>query len=114
MRPPPARGARGGAVRRARRVWGEPMPIRAEQVLPGPAYFVREERFQRGDTLGGFLSRLGIADAEGARLVRLRALHQLRPGLLVRAEVGASGAPRMLSFLTGRETLVQIIAEGDE
>jgi murein DD-endopeptidase MepM/ murein hydrolase activator NlpD len=92
----------------------EPMPIRPEQVLPSPAYFVREERFQRGDTVAGFLSRLGIADLEATRLGRLRAIHQLRPGLLVRAEVSAAGAPKNLSFLTGRETLVQVVAEGDE
>jgi len=92
----------------------EPMTIRAEQVLPGPAYFVREERFQRGDTLGSFLARLGLTDADAARLARLRGLHLLRPGLMVRAEVSSAGAPRSISFLTGRETLLQVVAEGDE
>jgi murein DD-endopeptidase MepM/ murein hydrolase activator NlpD len=92
----------------------ESMPIRAEQVLTSPAFYVREERFQRGDTLAGFLSRLGIAEAEVARLIRLRPMHQLRPGSFLRAEVSAEGAPRLLSFLTARDTLMQIAAEGAE
>lgn len=90
----------------------EAMPIRAEQVLASPAFYIREERFQRGDTLAGFLSRLGIANAEVARLGRLRALQLLRPGVFVRAEVNSDGAPRILSFLTGRDSLMQIVAEG--
>src|SRR4051812_9953009 len=65
----------------------ETMPIRAEQVLASPAFYIREDRFQRGDTLAGFLSRLSIGNAEVARLARLRALQLLRPGTLVRAEV---------------------------
>lgn len=92
----------------------ESMPIRAEQVLPSPAFYVRDERFQRGDTLAGFLSRLGVAEAEIARLIRLRPMQQLRPGSFLRAEVSAEGAPRLLSFLTARDTLVQIAAEGGE
>lgn len=89
----------------------EPIPIRADQVLASPESYIAEERFQRGDTLAAFLGRLGVADAESARLVRLRPLQQLRPGTYVRAEVGADGVPRTLSFLSGRDTLVQIIAE---
>jgi murein DD-endopeptidase MepM/ murein hydrolase activator NlpD len=89
----------------------EPIPIRAEQVLASPESYIAEERFQRGDTLAAFLDRLGVADAESGRLARLRPLQQLRPGTYVRAEVGADGVPRILSFLSGRDALVQIIAE---
>ena len=92
----------------------EPVEIRAEQVLPAPAFYIREERFQRGDTLAGFLGRLGILDTEASRLARLRALQLLRPGTVVRAEVAADGAPRSLSFLTGRDTLMQVVASGGE
>jgi murein DD-endopeptidase MepM/ murein hydrolase activator NlpD len=92
----------------------EAIPIRAEQVLASPASYIREERFQRGDTLAGFLSRLGIANTEVARLSRVRALQLLRPGIFVRAEVNADGAPRSLSFLTGRDALMQIVADGTE
>lgn len=92
----------------------EPVEIRAEQVLPAPAFYVREDRFQRGDTLAGFLGRLGIVDTEASRLARLRALQLLRPGTVVRAEVAADGAPRSLSFLTGRDTLMQVVVSGGE
>ena len=36
----------------------EALPIPAEALLPSPASYIREERFQRGDTLAAFLSRL--------------------------------------------------------
>lgn len=92
----------------------EPVVIRAEQVLPPPASYIREERFQRGDTVAGFLERLGIVDREAARLAKVRAFQLLRPGSLVRAEIGADGTPRNLSFLTGRDTLMQVVASGGE
>ena len=92
----------------------EPVTIRPEQVLPSPAFYIREDRFQRGDTVASFLGRFGIAENEIPRLGRLRALQLLRPGTLVRAEVDAEGALRNLSFLTGRDTLMQIVASGGE
>ena len=98
----------------ARTATVEPMPILAEQVLPAPTFFIREERFQRGDTLAGFLDRLGIAGTDTARLARQRSLQQLRPGMVVRADVSSAGSARSLSFLTGRETLVEIVPEGDQ
>jgi murein DD-endopeptidase MepM/ murein hydrolase activator NlpD len=91
----------------------EALPIRAEQVLPAPAFYIREERFQRGETLPGLLSRLGVADTEVGRLARMRALQQLRPGMLIRAEVSAEGAARTLRFLTGRDAMMQIVADGE-
>ncbi len=91
----------------------EAMPIHAGQVLPAPSFYIREERFQRGETLPGLLSRLGVGDADGARLARLRALQQLRPGVLLRAEVSPDGAPRTLRFLTSRDAMMQIVADGD-
>jgi murein DD-endopeptidase MepM/ murein hydrolase activator NlpD len=81
--------------------------------LPSPASYIREERFQRGDTLPGFLSRLGIADEEVAVLVRTRALQALRPGYNVAADVTAAGGLIALSFLTSRDTLVQLEREGE-
>src|SRR5258708_40102875 len=64
----------------------EEMPLHAGQGLPGPAFYIRAERFQRGEKLPGLLSRLVIGVAEVARLARLRALQQLGPGALLRAE----------------------------
>src|SRR2546425_8655043 len=87
----------------------ETLSIRAnDALLPSPASYFREEPFQRGDTLASFLSRLGIEEAQVARLVRLRVLQTLRPGSLVNAEVRADGVPISLSFLGGRGTVVQI------
>src|SRR5438552_8927866 len=87
----------------------ETLSIRAnDALLPSPASYFREEPFQRGDTLASFLSRLGIEEAQVARLVRLRVLQTLRPGSLVNAEVRADGVPISLSFLGGRDTVVQI------
>lgn len=91
----------------------ETLPIPAEALLPAPESYIREDRFQRGDTIPAFLSRLGIAEPQVRLLARLRALQDLRPGYHVTAEVSAEGKPLSLSFLTGRDTLVQIAPLGD-
>jgi murein DD-endopeptidase MepM/ murein hydrolase activator NlpD len=89
----------------------ENIPIRAEALLPSPASYIREERFQRGDTVPAFLARLGLASLDIERLKRLRQLHDLRPGAHVMAEVAADGSALSLSFLAPRDTLVQILPE---
>jgi murein DD-endopeptidase MepM/ murein hydrolase activator NlpD len=91
----------------------EALPIPPEALLPSPASYIREERFQRGDTLPGFLSRLGIADEEVAVLARTRPLQALRPGYNVAADVTAAGGLIALSFLTARDTLVQLERVGE-
>ncbi len=90
----------------------EALPLHAHE-LPAPASYVREEQFQRGDTLAAFLARLGIAELQAQRLARLRALRELRPGSQASAEVGAAGNPLDLSFLTSRDALVRIVPDGD-
>jgi len=90
----------------------ETLPIPLEALLPAPASYIREERFQRGDTLPVFLSRLGIADGEVAALARMRALQALRPGYYVTADVTPEGKPLSISFLSSRDTLVQIAPQG--
>jgi murein DD-endopeptidase MepM/ murein hydrolase activator NlpD len=92
----------------------EALPIPAEALLPSPASYIREERYQRGDTLSAFLSRLGVAGGEAELLARQRALQALRPGYNVAAEVSADGRLVALSFLTARDTLVQVSREGEE
>ena len=84
----------------------------ARAVLASPASYIREEPFQRGDTLAAFLGRLGVEDEHIMRLVRSRTLHALRPGTNVRAEVSEDGTLRSLSFLNGRDTLVTVTPEG--
>ena len=90
----------------------EALPVHAEQILPAPEVYIREERFQRGETLPGLLSRLAVNDAEVGKLARLRALQLLRPGMLVRAEVTSGGSLRTLRFLSGREAMMQVVADG--
>jgi murein DD-endopeptidase MepM/ murein hydrolase activator NlpD len=90
----------------------EPLELDVRE-MPGPASYVRQEQFQRGDTLAGFLARLGIDADEAARLARARSLQVLRPGSHVHAEVLADGRPKLLSFLTGRDTLVTVTPQGE-
>ncbi len=92
----------------------EPVELRTgDSLLPAPAAFLREERFQRGDTLAGTLGRLGIADAETLKLARTPALRLLRPGHTLAAQVGAEGELLRLSFLSGRGTLTTVERAGD-
>jgi murein DD-endopeptidase MepM/ murein hydrolase activator NlpD len=91
----------------------EAFPIPPEALLPSPASYIREERFQRGDTLPAFLSRFGIVEEDIATLVRLRQLQSLRTGDHLNAEVSSEGKLVSLSFLTSRDTLVQVVREGD-
>src|SRR5947207_7652507 len=90
----------------------EALALQVREVPPTGQY-VQEEQFQRGDTLAGFLGRLGIDEDVIARLARTPALRALRPGSLVRADVLADGTPKALSFLTGRDTLVRIVPQGE-
>ncbi len=92
----------------------EVLPVDAEASLiaPPPSY-VREDRFRRGDTLAGFLARLGIAEAHIARLLRLQPLKLLSPGTDVIAKLSPEGSPFEISFLAGRDTLVWIALHGE-
>jgi murein DD-endopeptidase MepM/ murein hydrolase activator NlpD len=90
----------------------EALPIRPD-AAPAPKSYVREELFQRGDTIPAFIERLGIESPHAARLAKVRILQQLRPGTHVSAEVSADGEPLTLSFLSGRDTLVKIVAEAN-
>jgi murein DD-endopeptidase MepM/ murein hydrolase activator NlpD len=90
----------------------ESLSLRVSEVA-APAQFIREDQFQRGDTLAGFLQRLGIDDDQLTPIVRMPALRGLRVGTTVRAEVSADGVPASLSFLTGRDTLVRITRQGE-
>jgi murein DD-endopeptidase MepM/ murein hydrolase activator NlpD len=90
----------------------EALPLRPDAV-PAPKSYVREELFQRGDTLSALLERLGIEAVHLPRLAKLRSLQQLRPGTHVSAEVSAEGEPLKLSFLSGRDTLIRIVAEAN-
>src|SRR5918999_1074549 len=90
----------------------EALPIRPD-AAPAPKSYFREELYQRGDTLPVFLDRLGIEAQQATRLAKLRVLQSLKPGTHVSAEVSAEGEPVVLSFLSGRDTLVKIAAEAN-
>jgi len=91
----------------------EALPIDPDDALvPSPASYIREEQLQRGDTIGAFLGRLGIAEPHAARLIKLPVLRSLRPGTHVSAVVSAEGMPLSLSFLNGRDSLIEITPDG--
>ena len=58
----------------------ETLDIPAEALLPSPESYIREERFQRGDTIAAFLSRLGIA-AEHATEAQRQGAGEMPVGL---------------------------------
>ena len=96
----------------------EPVTIRIDEaLLPAPATYVREERFQRGETLAALAGRLAISAADTQRLLRQRELRLLRPGTSVTAEVRAEGANAgelvWLSFLAVRDMEVRVERVGD-
>ncbi len=87
----------------------EPVVIRADEaLLPAPAAYIREERFQRGDTLSALLSRLAVGDADTQKLLRQREMRLLRPGMSVTAEVRPAGELVSLSFLSARDAVVRV------
>src|SRR6186997_1673749 len=90
----------------------EALALKAREVA-APSQFIREDQFQRGDTIAGFLQRIGIDDDAIKPIARLPALRALRTGTTVRAEVSADGVPASISFLTGRDTLVRIARQGE-
>lgn len=69
----------------------------------------REERIQRGDTLGALLARLGAEDADAVEFLRstrsARTLYQLIPGRTVRALVTSDGRLMALRYQTGGTVL---------
>jgi len=101
----------------ARTAVPEPVALHAgASLLPAPAAYIREDRFQRGDTLTGLLARLAIGEADARRLLRLRETRLLRPGAIVTAQVRAGGEQEgellWLSFPGSRDTVVRIERAG--
>jgi len=91
----------------------ETVPTRLiERSLPLPAIrsegdnavYWREERIQRGDTIGSLLARAGVDDAEAMQFFRVdpraRPLYQLKPGKPVHVAVDEDGDLIALRFLT--------------
>ena len=76
-------------------------PVFAPAVQAGGYW--REERIQRGDTLGSVLARLGIEDVAAQNFLRTdaraRPLYQLKPGKAVRVQADDDGRLIVLSYL---------------
>ncbi|MEP7206888.1 MAG: peptidoglycan DD-metalloendopeptidase family protein [Casimicrobiaceae bacterium] len=72
----------------------------------------REERVQRGDTLGRLLARMGVDDPEALQFVHsdplARNLYQLRPGKALRLETDADGRLLALRFMASGGQLLSI------
>ena len=92
----------------------ETVPTRmVERILPLPPIkeddeavtYWREERVQRGDTIGSLLSRAGVNDGPAMQYLRAdpeaRPLYQLRPGRAVQVAVDEEGQLVALRFITG-------------
>jgi murein DD-endopeptidase MepM/ murein hydrolase activator NlpD len=91
-----------------------PLPDLAEndRDAAAGATFWREERVQRGDTIGSLLARAGVDDPAAMQFLRVnpdaRPLYQLRPGRPVHVAVDAEGDLRALKFLTSAGEMLAI------
>jgi len=79
--------------------------------------FVREDRFQRGDTISALLERLDVDDQQAERLLRsreaMRPFRLLRPGTTVQARTAEDGSLISMWFIGAREQLISIEGAGD-
>ena len=94
----------------------EPLSIDVSGALvPAETTFIREERFQRGDTLSSLLSRLGVASEDTNKLLRghARMLAGLRTGMAVHAEVREDGTLLSLTYMAAKDVLASIDREGE-
>lgn len=82
---------------------------------PADLLFWYEETFSRGDTFGSLLARMQVRSMEAARVVADtqagRALHKLRTGVRVRAQVSRTGDLERLEFVTPEDRLA-VLARG--
>ena len=88
------------AVRNIRRAL--PLPTLTELGTPDEQYW-REERVERGDTIGSLLARAAVVDPDALEFVRTdptaRALYQLRPGKPLQVATDEEGRLTELRFL---------------
>lgn len=90
-----------------------PLVVASTEPAPEQDRYWREERVQRGDTIGSLLVRLGIQDAEARAFLlgtsAARSLQRLLPGRSVRAVTTGDGKLISLRFLNadGSEFLLR-------
>ena len=91
----------------------EPVAIPRDALVASPDAYMNEARFERGETLGDLLEKLGFEDSEANRLVKLGTLHLLRPGTVVTARIAAAGELVRMSYLNGYDTVRSIVPDQD-
>lgn len=89
----------------------ETIAISHNALVAPPLAYVHEARFERGETLGDLLDKLGVEDSEASRLAKLGTLHLLRPGTVVTTRVATAGELVRMSYLNGRDTLRSIVPD---
>jgi len=93
------------------------LPVPKITAAADDAPFWREERIQRGDTIGGLLARAGVDDASAMAFLRTdfraRALYQLKPGRSVRVAIDDGGRLEALRFVTSTGDLLAIRRAND-
>jgi murein DD-endopeptidase MepM/ murein hydrolase activator NlpD len=81
------------------------------------APFWREERIQRGDTIGSLLARAGLDDAAAMAFLRTdlraRALYQLKPGRPVRVALDEQGHLEALRIVTATGDVLSVQRAND-
>ena len=94
-----------------------PIPAIALPDEPDDRYW-REERVQRGDTIGSLLARAAIVDADASEFLRTdasaRALYQLRPGRALHVATDDDGRLTGLRFMAGNGELLSIERAGSQ
>jgi murein DD-endopeptidase MepM/ murein hydrolase activator NlpD len=95
-----------------------PLGLAEQPGAPTAAQFWREERIQRGDTIGSLLSRLQVDDPEASAYLQsarhVRSLYQLVPGRTVRVVTSDSGKLVTLRYLNGDGTELVVEKRGND
>jgi murein DD-endopeptidase MepM/ murein hydrolase activator NlpD len=93
-----------------------PLPQLAAADADAAPYW-REERVQRGDTIGSLLARAGVDDSRAMAFLRTaataRALYQLRPGQPIRIATGDDGRLAALRVLAPNGEVLAIERAGE-
>ena len=88
-----------------------PLPAIAVDDEPADQYW-REERVQRGDTIGSLLARATVVDPDAMEFLRTdpsaRALYQLRPGRAIRVATDDDGRLAGLRFLASNGEILSV------
>jgi murein DD-endopeptidase MepM/ murein hydrolase activator NlpD len=94
-----------------------PLPAIETTTAAADERYWREERVQRGDTIGSLLARASVVDADAMAFLRsdptAKALYQLRPGRPLRVATDEEGRLIGLRFLAASGELLSIARTGN-